>query len=85
MEKDYSKKPRVYMLMEDVNYFGKVVPSGPRFYNFTDLDVFTPCLITEGNVPVLDFTKSIDFRNVISNKDYFCEKEYLAKLNEFFN
>lgn len=89
MKKDYSKKPRAYMLMTDVNYFGETIPRGTCFYNFNDLDIFTPCLITEGNVPVLDFTKAIDFRNVVANKEYFCEipliKEYLSKLNNFFN
>lgn len=87
MKKDYSKKPRAFtrafMLMTDVNYFGETIHRGTCFYNFNDRDIFTPCIITEGNVPVLDFTKAIDVRNVVANKEYFCEippiKEYLSK------
>lgn len=76
------------MLMVDVNFYGEVIPRGTVYYNFSDLDTFTPCLITQGNIPVLELAKAINFLNVVANKEYFCEipliKEYLAKLNDFF-
>ncbi len=83
---DYSKKPRCYMLMIDVDYFGEIIPRGTVYYNFSDLDTFTPCLVGYDNIPILHLDKTLNFKTVKGNH-CFCEvpliKEYLNKLNFF--
>lgn len=86
--KDYSQKPRCYMLMQDINFFGQTIKMGTVYYFIKDLDNAIPVFITKDNIPIMDMVKTLRFENIINNKEYFCEipliKEYLKVLNKFF-